>query len=670
MSETSRSMPESSHFFESPSPSTRVMSVHDKRSDDSKLQKGVYFLKVGVGPGKYMCKILEERSTVEIADPTADRAVVFQNVTIGILSVTVNGQVHILKCATSSNRLVPGDDANEKNMLYKPIWVDRVKNMATVLDLNIGAPYDSHGQKNAGPECHGNWHASHVEKKLAVLAVHMAREFLGLKWKNQLDAGDLLELKEAVRANDGLSSYQIQLQRAACALCVQFVGRLSFASGIKMAIHARPGLKTEPDPTLRLLATWDPAEQAAAGNAASRIRDGPRSLEWRKVDQEFKKYLDSKQEPTQTITAEQPPTLMHVESDADIYDATPPPPSKKSVQSFLDTVQPFAKSPMDTMAMTEMEPLFKKNVSGPLGIGITKSKEQAKRRGQPLDPRHVVKPLPATPVLDPPSMFLPSHDRTPGFATEDCFGLHVYSQDIALIRRTVTPSQPLKVSRQFPLTRKDHLGGKACSFKGHSHWSKLGMSRQFDASWGMFEANQEQEYREADCYLYPCAHVNAKPSRPGFAPRSDAPDTLTEFRQLLVESLAKNVTGQLTHIATGQPSIRITNWAKRRATGAPRQDEQDDGRSTGTHDTPHLSESVPRRHLRIHLSVNLDRDTNRSLETISKSVSRQCAFLIDLGDGGLNGLGQPKTGCAVAMPTALPICRSQKPFDAGPGSRA
>ncbi|KAM0287223.1 hypothetical protein ACHAQH_000537 [Verticillium albo-atrum] len=158
MSETSEEnvFGQSSHYFESPSTSNSLANAQPASRESLVIHKGRYFLKGRTLSGNHFFKILEEIFMAELIDPLKANPVDFEKTTLGALNFVINGKTNVLMAATSSNQLVPGRNISEGKLLDGIIWNERVKTMAILLKMNIGAPYDAHGRKDAGPDCYGD----------------------------------------------------------------------------------------------------------------------------------------------------------------------------------------------------------------------------------------------------------------------------------------------------------------------------------------------------------------------------------------------------------------------------------------------------------------------------------------------------------------------------------
>ncbi|KAM0323256.1 hypothetical protein ACHAQA_008847 [Verticillium albo-atrum] len=371
----------------------------------SRLSNGLYFIKTSTTSGKACFRILRQVAAIELDTPPKSAPVVFEKTTLGALVVNIDNEPVILKLATSSNMFTPGRERDSNMYLYKPIWNERIKAIAPLLKMKLGAIYDSQGDHNAGPECVGNWHAAHVEKKLSVLAVYIARDYMRLGWKHKLRRDHLREMSRVIRRRGHRFGFQIVLQRAPCVRCEQFVGRLCHVSGVDMTIHVRPELRKCPEATYR-----DPGEVKPAGAVVQDEMleqfDDENDIDYREIDAKFKKNIITDEELSEDVADDD---AMSLEVFEDIHEDTPPPPSAGIVQGFHDVVQGFSHTPARQRMPVEVEPLFKKTTPRPLTVNTDMANRKANRKtkGQEEthDPRYIVKPLPATPVLDPPSPY-------------------------------------------------------------------------------------------------------------------------------------------------------------------------------------------------------------------------------------------------------------------------
>ncbi|KAF9877893.1 hypothetical protein CkaCkLH20_04469 [Colletotrichum karsti] len=152
-----------------------------------------------------------------------------------------SGSLHVLCLCISGDRfkLV---DPNNADVLHNPRWTRRVKEIAKLLDLKMGSPYDSHGKKATAQDV-GDWAAGHTEKKLSAFLVYALLQAYGCRTHRKVTIHDLRSLRKTLRAKGIAPRFEIHLTRAPCGTpkkpgkCVAFVQRLSHLTGVEVTIN-------------------------------------------------------------------------------------------------------------------------------------------------------------------------------------------------------------------------------------------------------------------------------------------------------------------------------------------------------------------------------------------------------------------------------------------------
>ncbi|KAL0931304.1 uncharacterized protein CTRU02_214039 [Colletotrichum truncatum] len=173
--------------------------------------------------------------------PEANTRIMFALKTCGFISTRdCKGQLHVLKVAASGISFKPLGDSDRRGLLYNSKWIDRVKRIARILNINMGSFYDGCG-RTATPEQVGRWAAGHVEKKLATHIVFVHLKKLGIQATN-ITIEELKRLRTCLAEQGYRPQYEIHLTRGPCGVprrsgkCVPFVSRLGRLTGIRFKI--------------------------------------------------------------------------------------------------------------------------------------------------------------------------------------------------------------------------------------------------------------------------------------------------------------------------------------------------------------------------------------------------------------------------------------------------
>lgn len=158
--------------------------------------------------------------------------------TFALLTHAAKGEDIVLRAAFSGNNV---DEFLPHRLRLPGGWEKHVKHVAAALQLRLGAPQDGHG-KPVTEETLWSYHASHVEKKLAVFAVAVLLLEAGGPRINEATAKDLLELRSISRSwrGDNSPDFTIHVSRPPCNLCQKFVGVLSNVVGVPLGIKVSP----------------------------------------------------------------------------------------------------------------------------------------------------------------------------------------------------------------------------------------------------------------------------------------------------------------------------------------------------------------------------------------------------------------------------------------------
>ena len=134
-------------------------------------------------------------------------------------------------------------------VLPNTLWVLRVLQIARLLGIKMGSPYDSGREKKIKLE--GAVQGSHVEVKLAVFGVFLLlKEFNIVKRFSQITMSDLNKLSRA-RWDDGARPVlEIYFSRKNCKRCGRFIKSLQDATGVHIGIRWQHRLELKVYPKL------------------------------------------------------------------------------------------------------------------------------------------------------------------------------------------------------------------------------------------------------------------------------------------------------------------------------------------------------------------------------------------------------------------------------------
>ncbi|PHH52041.1 hypothetical protein CFIMG_008487RA00001 [Ceratocystis fimbriata CBS 114723] len=122
-------------------------------------------------------------------------------------------------------------------ILNSPRWPIWVKHLANLLKVNIRSIFD--GNVNLHAEKKGNWHAAHVEVKLATFMVAVMMDMTRIGWHiedmDKVTIRDLHQAKNVAWVSEK-PVFEILLSRAPCMVCRTFVERIKLNIGFDVSI--------------------------------------------------------------------------------------------------------------------------------------------------------------------------------------------------------------------------------------------------------------------------------------------------------------------------------------------------------------------------------------------------------------------------------------------------
>ncbi|ROT42044.1 hypothetical protein SODALDRAFT_347137 [Sodiomyces alkalinus F11] len=275
-----------------------------------------------------------------------------------VIGALMYRQTIIMLTTSTSMISAPRDTTNKTpRILWKTIWRDRVKRLAPMLKLPLGSIYDGAGKAGSGRETakQGNYHSSHVEKKLAVFALYTMLKAYGIRTGRYATAGQIRQLREAIQHEQPgeHAQFDIPISRKYCSLCPVFVQRLGNVSGIKFRFKIQHLVQRLPVPSsttrtdIQVLGT------------ASEVVNNP-------VEYHGETFTDAELTENNGLVVE---TRCEREDDA----PTPPPPTSEVVEQFSEGLKSFSFQRTRRMIKRAREPLFKRKPLPPTAEIFTPS---------------------------------------------------------------------------------------------------------------------------------------------------------------------------------------------------------------------------------------------------------------------------------------------------------